>query len=416
MFTAQVVNPTPPPAPPPPPAVWLGGVFQDAQNDQVQTGISAMTQGLFAGVPSGYANKNGSATGYISLIESIIAAAAAKQQTYQAVYTSWPTNTVPVQSQSWLPGGLPTTNVVIGFGYDWRQDNLTATGPALQNFLQYLTQTGSTVDKITLIGHSMGGLVSRAYLESIGPNSKNPQDAKILAMVDQLITLGTPHLGAPMALAPISKTLEIVKGLGDEVFFYVLEQIIGSPSPKAIKNLTDIIDAVVNAPAWGASTYELLPPTPFIKLGGNAYPIYPYQNLPPDLQQLLNGTGLQQANLNDAIAFFGALNYTTNPNPKITYQCIYGVVGMDPKYWSANLPLVFNTTTGYTYTQNPSKLTAVRTDGGGDLIVPKDSAMFVGNTSITPQQRHEVKGADHIYMPSNPDVQKVVNTLLDFAS
>jgi len=47
---------------------------------------------------------------------------------------------------------------------------------------------GQTVSQVTLLAHSMGGLVSRAFVES----PKNPTSA-----VRQLITLGTPHLGIP---------------------------------------------------------------------------------------------------------------------------------------------------------------------------------------------------------------------------
>ncbi len=43
--------------------------------------------------------------------------------------------------------------------------------------------------RITLIGHSMGGLVSRVYLQLLGGDRR----------VDTLITLGTPHLGSHAA-------------------------------------------------------------------------------------------------------------------------------------------------------------------------------------------------------------------------
>jgi pimeloyl-ACP methyl ester carboxylesterase len=282
----------------------------------------------------------------------------------------------------------------------------------LQNFLYNLTTTpGNTVSQITLIGHSMGGLVSRAYLESIALSSstKSAQDATILGMIDQLITLGTPHLGAPMALGPISRTLELVSGM-DDVFLAFLSVIWPSLSPAGIKNLTDIIDNVVNSNPWGVSTYELLPNYAFIDAGGNL-PIYPYNNLPPDLIDLLNKAGLVQANLNTAIAFFNALSYGTNPNPKILYQCIYGVVDLLHRSPELKLALLDKTTTGYTFTA-PSTLTAVRTVGGGDLVVPATSAMFTGNKSVPAAQQHKVLGADHLTMPSNPNIWSVVNGLL----
>jgi hypothetical protein len=443
---AQDANPVPPPKPakkpgsPPasPPAqasstVWIEAAFQYAEAAKqagVPLGVTALQQPLYASIPSGYPYTkggfdDGSATGYVSLVESIVTFAASNaKQTYTPMYTSWPTNAPPValnSTQAWLPGPV-TTNCVIGFGYDWRQDNLATTGKMLQNFLYNLTTAaGNTVDKITLIGHSMGGLVSRSYLESVALSSstKSPQDATILGMIDQLITLGTPHLGAPMALAPISKTLSLGKGLEGEVLALFLSEIL-TGTPETFANLFAIIDGVVNSsggavqPGAGVSTYQLLPNGSFIDASGKEYPIYPYANLPAGLQALLNSAGLQQPSLNAAAAMFNALSYAKNPTSSITYQCIYGVVDLLHRSPSLKLKLLDRTTTGYTY--DGSKLSAVRPVGGGDLVVPKESAMFVGNSSVTAAQQHEVLGADHMTMPANINIQNVVNGLLKFAS
>jgi pimeloyl-ACP methyl ester carboxylesterase len=436
LLSAQNTNPSPPPPPPPKPpvpptSVWPGEVFEDASNGDKADGVAAIKQDLYASLPAGHTAGHSlldhEATGYISLIESIIKAS---NNTYQQAYASWPTKMPPVQSTTWLHGGLPTTNVVIGFGYDWRWDNLADTGPALQNFLQYLTGPGSTVDRITLIGHSMGGLVSRAYLEAIAPKSSNSQDATIVKMVDQLITLGTPHLGAPMALAPIAHTLDLVRDFGEKFLLDFLAEFTSKiPSAATIKTLTEIIDDVVNSNPWGVSTYQLLPPnltasttpavvdfTAFIKdlTNNTPYPIYPFGKLPPHLQTLLCGTGmLPEKNLKPAVDFFTALNYTTNPNANIAYNCLYGIVADKDGYRSAKLPLAFKTTTAFDFTDgSPPTLEPVRTDGGGDLVVPVESAMFTGNSSV---KTFPVPGADHIYMPSNPDIQTQVNALINFA-
>jgi triacylglycerol esterase/lipase EstA (alpha/beta hydrolase family) len=56
------------------------------------------------------------------------------------------------------------------------------------------------VDKVILIGHSMGGMIARNYVQNRGGA------ANVLAM----ITLGSPHHGsklAPFALTPMGKTL-----------------------------------------------------------------------------------------------------------------------------------------------------------------------------------------------------------------
>lgn len=50
--------------------------------------------------------------------------------------------------------------------------------------------------RVVLIGHSMGGLVARAYLRQYGP-----------ARIDRIITIGTPHHGSLLARAWIGRCL-----------------------------------------------------------------------------------------------------------------------------------------------------------------------------------------------------------------
>ena len=75
LFANQVVNPTPPPPAPNPPAVWLDDVWNDASEAKqagVQPAVAAMNGKLWATLPSGSADKNGSTTGYIALMGAII--------------------------------------------------------------------------------------------------------------------------------------------------------------------------------------------------------------------------------------------------------------------------------------------------------------------------------------------------------
>lgn len=71
------------------------------------------------------------------------------------------------------------------FYYDWRQplDNLADT---FQDFLTNTVLNGKpTNTKINLVGHSMGGMVSRTYAQKYG-----------LDKINQLVTTGSPHEGA----------------------------------------------------------------------------------------------------------------------------------------------------------------------------------------------------------------------------
>ncbi|MBI5734181.1 MAG: putative Ig domain-containing protein, partial [Candidatus Kerfeldbacteria bacterium] len=73
------------------------------------------------------------------------------------------------------------------FAYDWRWNN-TLTAVSLQNKINQV-QAVCGCAKVDLVAHSMGGLVARSYIQS----DRYEND------IDQLIFLGTPHLGAPKA-------------------------------------------------------------------------------------------------------------------------------------------------------------------------------------------------------------------------
>lgn len=71
------------------------------------------------------------------------------------------------------------------FSYDWRKPIQDA-AEDLKNFIDKKIAEGkiSTSDKLNLIGHSYGGLVSMAFAH------KNPDE------INKVVTLGSPHLGA----------------------------------------------------------------------------------------------------------------------------------------------------------------------------------------------------------------------------
>jgi pimeloyl-ACP methyl ester carboxylesterase len=72
------------------------------------------------------------------------------------------------------------------FPYDWRQDLAAASAQLGRQVDQVLARTGAR--QVVLIGHSMGGLVSRQYVVSGGAPK-----------VKATIALATPFLGTPMA-------------------------------------------------------------------------------------------------------------------------------------------------------------------------------------------------------------------------
>ena len=74
------------------------------------------------------------------------------------------------------------------FPYDWRQDN-AATADRLKKYFDMIRTYHPDGDKVDIIGHSMGGLVSRRFILN------NP------GAVDRLITIASPLLGATKAVA-----------------------------------------------------------------------------------------------------------------------------------------------------------------------------------------------------------------------
>jgi len=84
---------------------------------------------------------------------------------------------------------------LVEFGYDWRLD-IRETARALAARLQSLHDDG--VREIHLVGHSMGGLVSRLAIEA---DDAHAQDW--YGDIASFISLAVPHLGAPLAIARV---------------------------------------------------------------------------------------------------------------------------------------------------------------------------------------------------------------------
>jgi hypothetical protein len=88
---------------------------------------------------------------------------------------------------SFLKNGYTENLNYFEFPYEWRNEN-AATAENLAQKIEEV-RNESKISKVDLVAHSMGGLVARHYIESLDYAND----------IDQLITLGTPHLGAPEA-------------------------------------------------------------------------------------------------------------------------------------------------------------------------------------------------------------------------
>ncbi len=93
------------------------------------------------------------------------------------------------------------------FPYDWRRSNAVSA----KNLADRLDQLDD-VSELILIGHSMGGLVLRYLLES-----GDFDDREWFGRISMLITLGTPHFGAPQPLAELRGKTSILGVSGPDV-------------------------------------------------------------------------------------------------------------------------------------------------------------------------------------------------------
>ncbi|HEX6640338.1 MAG TPA: hypothetical protein VF215_04460, partial [Thermoanaerobaculia bacterium] len=210
---------------------------------------------------------------------------------------------------------------------------------------------------ITLMAHSMGGLVARAYLEVLA--SGDPW----FGSIKQLITIATPHLGAPAALGAISDNFA---GLGPPTI----------PLPTS---MDVVVWQFVNSSF--DSTFELLPPpgNAFVNDGGSVKSIFPYSGLSAGLQSFLASKKFSTTNAQDAAAFLQTLSY----KGAIPYFLLYGTGN--------------STAVGYTFANNALNVN----NGDGDTIVPTPSGSFAG-TKVAATVA--VPDSTHLQLPGNATV------------
>jgi pimeloyl-ACP methyl ester carboxylesterase len=225
------------------------------------------------------------------------------------------------------------------FPYDWRQSNVTSAAQLRDKIDQVQAICGC--DTVDLVAHSMGGLVARYYIQSdLYEND-----------VDQLIFLGTPHLGAPKAYL-------IWEGGENDVLGR--DQIVKFIFSREAKELgfTSLFDYVRNYPI--TSVEQLLPIRDYLKNDWDgvirSYPDgYPRNEFLEDLDvatQLLFDRGVL---ITDVFGDNGAGN---------TIERIRVVPPPQPPLWEHGYPVNF--------TSEDSDRGLER--GAGDRTVPLESA------------------------------------------
>lgn len=188
-------------------------------------------------------------------------------------------------------GFSESNKTLIVAAYDWRKDNADSARVLAQHIDNAIALHGPETE-ISLIGHSMGGLVSRYYLESGYFNSRTG-----FMNVCRLFTLGTPHRGAAIALP-------LVLGFEKRLFL----------SKEQVRQIA--------SDERYPSAYQLLPPQgePFAWDGSANGE---YQNLDIYTATVASQLGLLRANIEAAQRFHSALKFSKRPE-HVRYFCFTG--------------------------------------------------------------------------------------------
>lgn len=149
------------------------------------------------------------------------------------------------------------------FGYDWRL-SIKDAGDKLQEYIN-----NNNYSKVTLVCHSMGGLVACEYISKSITNRNK---------IDKLITLGTPYLGAPKALNTLESG-EFLGGVGDLItkgIFKDLSQNMSAvyellPSKKYVEQSKYIVEEVGSLFNRQKREYDYDETSKFIKSRRNSY-------------------------------------------------------------------------------------------------------------------------------------------------
>ena len=149
------------------------------------------------------------------------------------------------------------------FAYDWRfaPDSIVQTGTAYQQgvldlikVVEVLSQEAGN-NKVTIIGHSNGGLLAKALVAEL--EKRGEAD-----VVDQMIFIGTPHIGTPKAIATIlhgydqAKDFMGIPVIQSEVAREVINNMPGAygllPTPAYFSAVSEPIVTIDNATATEA--------------------------------------------------------------------------------------------------------------------------------------------------------------------
>lgn len=242
-------------------------------------------------------------------------------------------------------GFTESDQTLVVFPYDWRKPNELAARQLADRLDAVVEAHGADVE-ISLVVHSMGGLIARYYLES-GAFADRPGFGR----VRRLVSLATPHRGAPLALPRL---------LGQEKVLWL--------------SAAQVREAA-NDPRYPAP-YQLLPPAgePF---AWNDAADAEYTGLDLYDARVAAAIGLVPESLDAARAFHARLDPARRP-AGVRYFCFSGT-----RQTTASLAAFLPTADGF-------QVRKVERDSAGDGTVPFWSSALPGVQCLAVGGEHSV--------------------------
>jgi|GEM_PF-1782302 len=243
------------------------------------------------------------------------------------------------------------------FPYDWHKSNID-TAVLLKQKIDQVKQICGC-DEVDLVAHSMGGLVARQYIQSAyyGHDVRN------------MIFIGTPHLGAPMAY---------LMWEGGEMDVDFESQVkLAYLRAEAIENLKlSLFDYIRETPI--ASIQELLPVFGYIKHTDSPnISTYPNTNWYPS-NSFLENLNANVGNLYDSgVIISNYVGVKTGNKTISTIRVIPPSTINAASLWGYGFP------DGY-----PNNGDSGLERGAGDEIVPINSSSFINNNLQTLDANH----------------------------
>lgn len=136
--------------------------------------------------------------------------------------------------------GLTEGQDFLVFPYDWRK-KLDDSATDLKNFMS--TKIVDPNSKVELVGHSLGGLVSRVYTQKFADNR-----------TDKIITVGSPHQGLPA----VYKAVEAGDLERDDSLFWLIQRMLLVANKKGLESDKDTITRILPVAKNVFPTYNFL--------------------------------------------------------------------------------------------------------------------------------------------------------------